>query len=461
MTGTTIAAISTPFGKGGVALIRVSGADAFDICARVFFPRNGMALCEQPHARLTRGDIRVDGQTVDDGMAAVFFAPRSYTGEHVVEITCHGGILLTQTVLRGLFAAGARPAEAGEFTRRAFTAGKLSLSQAEAVMDLIDAETTEKLHLANAQSHGVLAQKTEELRQALLRAVSSIYAYIDFPDEDMTDYTSEQLHTDLCGILEELHRLTATYDTGRAISLGISTVICGKPNTGKSSLLNRLLGEERAIVTDIAGTTRDTIEETATVGRVMLRLCDTAGIHEAQDEVEALGIARSHKKLREAELVLCVFDPSRPYDERDRTVTEAVASSDAGCRIALLNKSDLPRVWTPEQVGLDTVFGTVLPISCASGEGIDTLRDTVEKRYVDGSLRYDTDAVLTNARQYAAAQLAEESVRRAVVALENGMTQDIAGMDLEEALAQLGALDGRQVTEEIVDTIFHRFCVGK
>lgn len=456
---TTIAAISTPYGKGGVALLRVSGPDAAAIAQKVFFPACGEMLSSLPHAKEVYGHIRSDGVAIDDGMAVYFRAPHSYTGEDTVEITCHGGILLTQTVLEALLCAGAVPAEPGEFTRRAFLCGKMSLSQAEAVISLIEAESREKLRLSTAQAKGALRRTTDALYDSLRAIVSSTYAYIDFPDEDMTDLPPAEILTLLRDLADALRRLRESYRTGRAICEGIPTVIIGRPNTGKSSLLNALLGEQRAIVTPIAGTTRDTIEETASVGRVLLRLCDTAGIHETDDAVERLGVARAMEKLRDAALVLAVFDGSEMLTDADQTLLAQLAADKHGTAIAILNKKDLGapcRFAFPE--GL---FADVLSLSCKSGEGMDTLTEVINKLFVDDTLDYDHCAILTNARQASNAAHAEECIRRAIAALESGMTQDVAGMDLEEALTHLGELDGRQVTEEIVNDIFHRFCVGK
>lgn len=456
---TTIAAISTPYGKGGVALIRVSGSDAASIADKVFFPASGKTVSALPHAKEVHGSIVSGGETIDDGMAVYFHAPHSYTGEDTVEITCHGGILLTQTVLEALFCAGAEQAGPGEFTRRAFLGGKLSLSQAEAVISLIDAESKEKLRLSTAQVRGTLRKRADALYDTVRTIVSSTYAYIDFPDEDMTDMSTDDMLRSLRAVREELRRLRATYRTGRAICEGIPTAIVGRPNTGKSSLLNAILGEQRAIVTPIAGTTRDTIEETATVGRVLLRLCDTAGIHETSDTVEQLGVARSVQKLRDAELILAVFDGSEALTISDRSLLEQISADKHGMAIAILNKCDLGTA--DGFVFPEGMFERVLTLSCETGEGMDALAETIDALFVDGTLDYDNSAVLTNARQTANVAHAEECISRAIDTLEAGMTQDLAGLDLEEALVHLGELDGRQVTEEIVNDIFHRFCVGK
>ena len=365
---------------------------------------------------------------------------------------------MTAEVLEALLCAGAVQAGPGEFTRRAFLSGKLSLSQAEAVIQVIEAESREKLRVETAQAKGVLSAKVDLLYDRIRALVSSTYAYIDFPDEDMTDVSTAQMLSALHEISEELHQLHATYRTGRAICEGIPTAIVGRPNTGKSSLLNCLLGEARAIVTPIAGTTRDTIEETATVGRVLLRLCDTAGIHETDDAVERIGVERSLEKMQQADLILAVFDGSELPTEEDRSLLRQITSVKRGTAIAILNKNDLGVAWK-ESCG--NIFDRTVSLSCETGDGISALADAINELYVDGALDYENTPILTSARQSSAVALAEECISRAIASLEAGMTQDIAGMDLEEALTHLGELDGRRVTEEIVDDIFHRFCVGK
>lgn len=457
-TGASVAAVSTPYGRGGIAVIRVSGEDAVEISSRVFVPGNGRPLSETEANRTVWGRILSDGEPLDDGMATVFRAPHSFTGEDTVEISCHGGILVTQKVLEAVFSAGAAPAGPGEFTKRAFLNGKLGLSQAEAIIDLIDAESTEKLRLAGAQARGSLSRACGEIYETLRAAVSSTYAYIDFPDEDLTDLSVPELTSAVEDVCERLRRLLSTYTHGKAVNEGIRCAIVGKPNTGKSSLLNALLGRDRAIVTEIAGTTRDVIEETVVLGRVMLRLADTAGIHGTEDTVEKLGVERSVAALEQAELVLAVFDASKPFDGDDLSLAEKLKACTCPV-LALANKSDLEAVSDPASLGVP--FAKILRISAKEGVGTDAVRETVEALFCAGKIDYDTEAVISNARQYAAAKDALSHARRALEALSSGYTQDIAGMDLELALSSLGELDGRAVTGDIVDTIFHNFCVGK
>ncbi len=459
----TIAAVSTAYGRGGIAVIRISGELALDVADGMFRAAGGKRITEIGSNRCVYGDIIKRGERIDDGMCTVFRAPHSYTGEDVVEISCHGGIIITEKVLEAAFEMGARQAGAGEFTRRAFVNGKLSLSQAEAVGMLIDAESEEQLSLAASHEMGVVKRRSDELYEKLKTIVTGVYANVDFPDEDLAELSADEVKTELRTIEGELAALQSTYRVGRAVCEGIKTVIVGKPNTGKSSLLNRLVGRERAIVTDIAGTTRDTIEENVTCGRVMLRLCDTAGIRESQDAVERIGVERSIKMLEGAELILAVFDLSRELDDEDRSLIEKLASLDAA-KIAVLNKSDLSASFDRSCL-CGCGFAHIVEIFAAgednASNGVDGLKKTIESLYIEGEIDYNSRAVLTNARQNAAVTRTLEYVRSAISTLEGGSTSDTAGFDLEAALSELSELDGRRVTEEIVDGIFHRFCVGK
>ena len=465
----TIAAISTPYGRGGVALIRISGAEAIEIAGRVFCPRSGKNLSDIRGGRTTYGDICqpiVDeqgnytvGRALDDGIAAIYRAPHSYTGEDTVEITCHGGILLTQQVLSAILAAGARPAEAGEFTRRAFVAGKLSLTEAEAVINLIDAGSEEQLRLARSHTAGVLTRALEDFYQRLLSLVSTAYVYADYPDEDLTDLTPEEMISSLTILIGEMQALGMTWRAGHAICDGISTVLVGRPNTGKSSILNRLLGRDRAIVSNIAGTTRDTIEEKVQVGKVTLRLTDTAGLRESDDPIEQIGVERSFAALDAAELILVVIDSASTLTEEDRELLEKLAGYPVP-KIALLNKSDLVGAPVADELASYS-FHAVCPVSAVTGEGMDELKSTIEKLFIEGEIDYDTTAVLANARQKNALDQSIKAACRALYALESGFTPDVAGMDIEDAMASLAEVDGRAVSADIVDAIFHRFCVGK
>ncbi|MGM9681196.1 MAG: tRNA uridine-5-carboxymethylaminomethyl(34) synthesis GTPase MnmE [Eubacteriales bacterium] len=452
----TIAAISTPYGRGGVALIRISGENAIAVADGVFRTKSGEPLSALPTGRATYGTILYEGQPIDDGLATCFRAPASYTGEDVAEISCHGGILLTEKVLSAVLTAGARMAEAGEFTRRAFLSGKLSLTRAEAVIDLIDAESEEQLRMAKSQLGGSLSRELDRLYEELRTLVSAVYVYADYPDEDLSDVTAEEMTRRLTEVLEGLTALHASYRRGRAVREGIATVLVGRPNTGKSSLLNRLLGRERAIVTDFAGTTRDTLEESVMLDRIVLRLTDTAGIRSTDDPVEKIGVERSVAALDAAELVLAVFDGSESETSEDLELMEKLKNS-GKIVLAILNKSDLPKKFHGDLTDFDGVFS----LSTLSGEGISDLKRAIEERYVRGDIDYDRSAVLSSARQAAAVKSATDSVKSALSALEQGFTPDVAGLDLELAMSALGQTDGRSVSADIVDAIFHRFCVGK
>lgn len=455
---TTVAAVSTPYGRGGIAVIRVSGPDAIAIAEKLFNPGGGKALSEIDSNRMVWGRIYYKEESIDDGMAVVFRAPHSYTGEDTVEISCHGGIYLTQKVLESVFLCGAQPAGPGEFTKRAFLNGKLGLSQAEAIIDLIDAQSMESVRLAGAGARGMLKRAADEIYVLLRDAISSTYAFIDFPDEDLTDLTPEELLGRIALAKEKLSVLARSYSVGKAVNEGIRCAIVGKPNTGKSSLLNCLMGEDRAIVTEIAGTTRDVLEETVSIGRILLRLADTAGIHGTDDVVERLGVERSLRALSEAELVLAVFDGARALEEEDFALAEHLR--DVSCPIvAIVNKSDIGHALDLDALHLP--FARTVSVSAARGDGIDDLRTVIEGLFLDGQIDYSTEAIIANARQYAAVCTAREHVERAEQALLDGYTQDIAGMDLELALSALAEVDGRAVTGDVVDTIFHNFCVGK
>ena len=461
----TIAAVSTAYGKGGIAVIRISGPEALPIAEKIFRPVNGRPFSQQLPSHMTYGSILDAGdgfRRIDDGMAVWFKAPHSYTGEDTVELNCHGGMLLTRTILESVLLCGAQPAGPGEFTRRAFIAGKLGLSQAEAVINLIDAETHEKLRLAASHAGGVLQKKIARIHDEIMKMVSSVYAYVDFPDEDMTDLTPDELYTGIDAIRREIQRTADTYRAGKAVCEGIRTVIVGRPNTGKSSLMNLLIGEERAIVTADAGTTRDTIEETVSLGRVLLRLCDTAGIRREDDtpesEAERMGIERSNAKMQDADLILAVFDGSSPLPDTDRAFLNTLSDLPA-LKIAVINKSDLPKKLMPDE--LSDRFDRVISLSCRTGEGKDVLTAAIEGLYFEGSIDYEKTAVVVNARQYSSLKKAEECLENALNSLEGGLTQDVAGLDLENALSCLAEVDGRTVSEAIVSDIFSRFCVGK
>ncbi len=460
----TIAAVSTAYGRGGIAVIRISGEGAFSVAKKIFSPKNGVDIEKIELCRAVYGDIIKGGKRIDDGLLTLFGAPRSYTGEDTAEISCHGGIIVTEKVLEAAFEAGASPAAAGEFTKRAFINGKLSLSQAEAISMIIDAESEEQLALASSHERGAVKGKSDELYERLKNLVTGVYANVDFPDEDLAQLSDEEFLEELRQIERELSSLQSSYKRGRAVFEGIRTVIAGKPNTGKSSLLNRLVGRDRAIVTEVAGTTRDVIEETVPCGRVMLRLFDTAGIRATEDTVEKIGVERSLKLIEECELALAVFDASRALDTEDMEVIEKLRSADC-LKIAFLNKSDLPPVLGVQEVRSLKIFNEIVCISALSEDeninGVAALRKMVDSAFAAGEIDYNKSVVLATARQNAAVTRAVSYVRAALEALERGITTDTVGFELEGALSELSMLDGLKVSEEIVNAIFHRFCVGK
>ncbi len=455
----TISAISTPFGKGGIAVIRLSGENSFEIVSKIFKPTGNKNICDYPPNTLVYGDIYKEGKIIDRGMAVYFKAPKSYTGEDAAEIHCHGGILLSQMVLESTFLAGALPAGPGEFTQRAFLSGKMGLSQAESVIDLIDAQSESKVALAASQADGRLSRRVNEIYNSVMTIVSSIYAYIDYPDEDLTDISVDNMKTSLVQIRQSLEDLRKSYKTGRAVCEGLNTVIAGKPNTGKSSLLNMLLGEERAIVTPIAGTTRDTVEETLSAGHVLLRLCDTAGIRNADDTVEEIGVRKAIEKVENAELILAVFDGSNELDTEDKEVIKQLKELENKTVIIVLNKIDIGTKLNKKQ--FEDITKYVVGISAKENTGKNELIELIEKIYIDGEIEYSSACVVTNARQFASVCNSISHIDNAINALNEGFTQDIAGMELELALSELGNLDGRKVTEDVVHNIFGRFCIGK
>ena len=458
----TIAAVSTPYGKGGIAVIRVSGEDAIAVSERVFFPKDGKTLAEKESAKAVYGDIfgLVGGakRQIDDGIAVTFRAPRSFTGEDTVEISCHGGVLVTQKVLSALLSAGARPAMAGEFTKRAFINGKMSLTGAEALGDLLEAQTDEQISLARSNMRGTLSGAVREIYDSLGDVLAAIFAHIDYPDEDLADVS----HAEMLSIAKEnlirLEALQKTYSTGRAVTEGIPTVILGRTNAGKSSIYNRIVGRDAAIVTDIEGTTRDVLTENAKLGRVILRLSDTAGLRDSGDTVEKIGIDRARAAAESAELVLAVFDGSRMPDGDDRDFVEYLKKL-GGVKVAVINKSDLGTLHELSPLLAD--FDYTCSLSAESGEGFDRLSELIEKIYIDEKLDTGSDAIISNARQSAAVSSAIEALEIAIDAIGNDLPLEICCAEVENALSALGELDGRTVSEDIVSRIFANFCVGK
>ena len=450
----TIAAIATPQQPSAIGILRLSGPDTRAVLEQVFRAKNGQSAAEQIPRAMVLGDLLdSEGRLLDNVLCVYFPGPDSYTGEDCAELHCHGSPVVLSEGLRALFAAGARQARGGEFTQRAFLNGRMDLIQAEAVIDLIDAETAEAARNAVGQVSGSLSRLVDNIYNDIMGVVSRFYAVVDYPDEDIEEHTRQEVLDTLDRAKTDLTVLAATFSRGQLLKAGVPTVILGKPNAGKSSLLNALLGYDRAIVTDVAGTTRDTVEEKVRLGNVLLRLIDTAGIRDTGDAIERQGVARSRAAAAQAALALLVLDGSAPLDEEDEAAM-AVAETVAKV-LAVVNKADLPQKL--DTAGLD--FDRVIHISAKTGEGLDRLTDAIAALYPAGSEQQGH--LLTNARQADAVSRALTAVELARAALRSGMTPDAVLTDAEAALSALGELNGKSVREDLVSTIFSRFCVGK
>lgn len=455
----TIAALSTLMGRSAIGILRMSGDDAVAVAERVFRPDNGRSLGACRARSIINGALLSDsGEVIDQCLAIFCRAPHSYTGEETVELQCHGSPTVLAAGLRSLFAAGARQAKRGEFTKRAFLNGKLDLAQSEAVIDLIDAETEEMMKNAAAQLGGAVSQRMEEVYSKLTDLMSHFHAVIDYPDEEIEAFEIPAVQDAISGAQDTLSALLKTFERGRIAREGVSCAIIGRPNAGKSSLLNALLGYDRAIVTDIPGTTRDTVEEKLMLGGVMLRLADTAGLREASDEVEKLGVERARRAAAQAELVFAVFDASRPLDAEDRSVIEAAAGAKRA--VAILNKSDLPRALSAEDEKAIAALGKLCVVSAREGSGLEALDEAVAEMFAAGA-PVPAGEMITNERQADALRRALEALARAENAFSAGYTPDAVLTDVEEAMSAIGEITGRTVREDITARIFERFCVGK
>ena len=452
----TIAAISTPAGRGGISVIRISGNNAVEIADAVF--SGSGKLADAKSHTVHYGFIKHNGETIDEVLTTVMRAPKTFTREDVVEISAHGGTVTAKRVLDAVIAAGAELAEPGEFTKRAFLNGRIDLSQAEAVIDIINAENDLSRKNAVSQLEGSLSREIKEIRASLVHLAAAMQVIIDYPDEDLADVTSEDILDTLTVCKNRADKLLMTADSGALIRDGIRAAIAGKPNVGKSSLLNALARYDRAIVTDIAGTTRDTIEERVDFGGVPLVLIDTAGIRETEDAVEKIGVERSRQSVAESDLVIVMIDGSRGIDNDDLEIIEATKDAK---RIILINKNDLGKGKCSDEVRKIADSGSVIEISALTGEGIDRLKDEISAMYNLGELEHGSGAVITNARHKSALIKAAAALESGINALHADMPTDIASIDINEAIEALGEITGETVSDDIVRDIFHSFCVGK
>lgn len=452
----TIAAIATGNVISAIGIIRLSGDDTLAVIDRVFHPSSGKAMSASPDRKLVYGTLcDTDGQTLDLCLCTISRGPSSYTGEDTAELQCHGSPTVLRAGLQALFAAGARQALAGEFTKRAFLNHRMDLTQAEAVIDLIHAESAQEAKNAVGQLGGAVLRRAQGVYDALADIASHYHAVIDYPDEDIEDFQLTAYASTLRDSIAQLQRLLDTFQRGSVLHSGVPSVILGRPNAGKSSLLNALLGYDRAIVTDIPGTTRDTIEERVTLGGVLLRLTDTAGLHATDDPVEALGVGRALDAAGQAALAIAVFDTSEPLTEDDRQVIQAARQAQS--RIAVLNKSDLPALLSPEAFTAD--FNHVCAVSAKARTGLASLDEAVAALFPLPDA--PAGEILTNARHADAVRRALESLRAALDAMQLGVTPDAVLTEAEEAMAALGELTGASIREDITNRIFSRFCVGK
>ena len=451
-----IAAISTPPAAAGIGVVRISGDGAIALADRLFRPRSkSKRLSDLPGYTALYGHVYDADGDIDDCVALVFRAPHSYTGEDVVELSCHGGIYLLSRVLRAALDAGAEPAEPGEFTKRAFLNGKLDLTGADAVMDLIGAGGALAARTALAAREGSVFRRTEAIKATLLAVAAQNAAYVDYPDDDIPELEPAVLDRTLAEAEADLASLLATFDTGRLLREGIDTAIVGTPNVGKSTLMNRLAGCERSIVTAQAGTTRDVVEDAVRVGEFVLRLSDTAGIRDTDEEAEAIGIRRARERMRSAALVLAVFDGSRPLSEDDVALAKEVGGPHT---IAILNKTDQPTI--ADTAILEPYISKILPLSAKTGEGINELTAAIAE--VTGMAGLDENAgVLTTERQRRSVAKALEAVREARAALTAGLAVDAAAVSIDAAIGALQELTGEKASESVVNEVFARFCVGK
>ena len=453
-----IAAISTPIGSGGIGIVRISGSGSVGIADKIFVSADGRKLGDKKSHTITYGHIvnPKTGETLDEVLVMLMLSPRTYTKENIVEINCHGGLLVTKKVLELVLNNGARLAEPGEFTKRAFLNGRIDLSQAEAVMDIIDSKTELSRKTAMNQLEGSIKQKVHGLREEILDMIAAIEAAIDYPEHDVEEETYSQMHKRITLLKSEIKKLIESADMGRIIREGVEAVILGKPNVGKSSLLNLLLMEERAIVTDIPGTTRDTVEEYMNLGGIPVKIVDTAGIRETGDKVEKIGVEKSRKCAEAADIIFMMLDASCPLS--DEEILDFIKGRKA---VILANKTDIDINIDVDALCKYTDAENIIYISVKEGSGIEKLTERFKDMFLGGDVAAKESVLISNARHKNMLEKSMEALDRAIATIESGMPEDFISMDLQDALTALGEITGDSVDDEIIDRIFTRFCLGK
>ncbi|MDY5482903.1 MAG: tRNA uridine-5-carboxymethylaminomethyl(34) synthesis GTPase MnmE [Clostridium sp.] len=458
MISDTIAAIATAMTNSGIGMIRISGPEAIEVADRVFHPKKeGKTLKKEKTYTVHYGTVWDGDEMIDEVLVILMRGPGSYTAEDTVEIDCHGGVLVMKRILETVLKNGARMAEPGEFTKRAFLNGRIDLSQAEAVIDVIQSKNQYALKSSVSQLKGSMSRKVKELRDKLLYEIAFIESALDDPEHISLEGYPEQLCEKLQPIKEELSKAIHSFDNGRVLTEGVKTVILGKPNAGKSSLMNVLVGEERAIVTDIAGTTRDTLEENIRLNGISLNVIDTAGIRETDDIVEKIGVDKAKQMADEADLIIFVADGSRPLDENDQKIIDLIRDRKA---IVLLNKSDLETVLTEEMLKEET-GKPVIPVSAKEQTGIDRLEEQIKEWFIDGKIDFNDEMMITNVRHKTAMNEALKSIMLVEQSIQDGMPEDFFSIDLMNAYEQLGTIIGESLEDDLVNEIFSRFCMGK
>ncbi len=453
----TIAAIATAVSNSGIGIVRVSGPEAFEITDKIFVRKNGKSLREENGNTIHYGFIQDGNKRLDEVLVMVMKAPHSYTAEDTVEIDCHGGVLIVKKILELVIRNGARAAEPGEFTKRAFLNGRIDLSQAEAVMDVIQAKNEYALKSSLDQLSGSMSRKIRDLREKILYEIAFIESALDDPEHISLNGYVEKLLTKVGEWISQVKKLLESADNGRVMTEGIKTVILGKPNAGKSSLMNILLGQERAIVTEIAGTTRDTLEENIYLHGISLNVVDTAGIRETEDVVEKIGVVRAMSAAESADLIIYVVDGSCPLDKNDQEIMDFIREKQA---VVLLNKSDLDMVVSKEELEQRSEH-RVISISAKEQTGMEALEEEIKSMFYQGEIGFNDEIYITNVRHKEALEKTLESFHMVKESIENGMPEDFYSIDLMGAYSQLGSIIGEEVGEDLVNEIFSKFCMGK